>query len=226
MLGTQAVKTTGQKAQSHYDWLIESLQREPAIGREIMSLWPERHRFFSYERIDSESLPHVIEVINRVWSEKAIGMMCCGDVGTGKTAILRLVQLAAYILYGGYGAAKDHIVYVSHFELVRQLREYQSLRETVGVDQVGTPKSHYVRHLFIDDLGRGYEDKAGWNLSLLEEMFNERYERMKPTFVSTNKTPDELKSWEGWSRIVDRLLDPSYMLTISTGSGSRRKATP
>jgi hypothetical protein len=85
-----------------------------------------------------------------------------------------------------------------------------------------SPRYNDSRIMMIDDLGRAYEDKSGWNLSLQEEFFNYRWEHQLPTFVTTNYTSDDLRKWEGWQRIVDRLGDKNWMTAYIIPGGSKR----
>ena len=164
------------------------------------------------------------------------GIFLTGPVGTGKThalyAITRLLirrlvaqQLKAWgvvlenddpSIEGALGinlrlGLIDHIKIVTHFEFIRQLREAISTeRGMYGV----FPESI----LMIDDLGRGHDDKSGWNLSLQDEFFDLRWKAgNKPVFITTNLTPNELRSWPGWTRIIDRLCDPGWNETYVFG---------
>jgi len=48
----------------------------------------------------------------------------------------------------------------------------------------------------------------------LEEFFDYRWKYFLPTFVTTNLTPKQLRSWSGWERIVDRPADPDLMISV------------
>jgi DNA replication protein DnaC len=68
--------------------------------------------------------------------------------------------------------------------------------------------------LLLDDIGRGQDDNSGWNISLQEEFFDYRWKRKLPTFITSNITPSAFRSWPGWGRIVRRLADEDWMITI------------
>lgn len=214
-----AAAIKGQQVKSIFEWAMDYMEREPGVMDEIRMRWPKRHQQVCFEAITKEFQPTVKEVINRLGGDER-GLACLGDVGVGKTCILRVAQLFVMLCLGGPYRCEGRVHFVNHFELVRELREYHDGRQGDGSGR--TPLPYYVRYLFVDELG-GYEDKSGWNLALSEDLFNHRYEHCLTTFIATNKTKDELRAWPGWSRIIDRLGDPSWMEVISMGEGSRRK---
>ena len=164
------------------------------------------------------------------------GLFVSGPVGTGKTSTLYVMLkfllwhrfLAIYSSQVDCDIPEDaHQIisnlgrqysFVTHFELVRQLRAYY---EHSNIEDRHPPIFHHPL-LFVDDLGRGYDDKSGWNTALLDEFFDYRYQRRLRVFVTTNKTPQELRNWEGWERVVDRLCDPSWMRTATVTGESKR----
>lgn len=58
--------------------------------------------------------------------------------------------------------------------------------------------------LLLDDLGKGVQDQTGFGVRLLDELLRYRYARLKPTFVTTNMPPSQLKAE----------LKPSTMSTL------------
>lgn len=109
---------------------------------------------------------------------------------------------------------------LTHTELIQELRN--------SVDENGELTRHtglFKKEtiLLLDDLGRGYDDKGGWNLSLQDEYFDLRWKNDSPTFVTTNLTGEQLRAWPGWTRIIDRLVDPSWMQSCTVAGESKRK---
>lgn len=150
-------------------------------------------------------------------------MFLCGGVGCGKTATMEIVR--SYLGYGSWHYCQGQADYeiakmrqikrVTHFEMVQQLRE-----------KADNPKGKFdidAFALFLDDLGTAHE--TDWNLSLLQQFFNSRWELRKPTYITSNKSPEELREWPGWSRIVDRILDPEHTIKYNYGDNvkSRRR---
>lgn len=125
-----------------------------------------------------------------------------------------------------HGAFKEAfcLQFLSHWDLVAELRTNDDgvmLSKTSPLFRVETNWG-FKPVLMIDDLGRGFDDKSGWNLSLADEFFNWRWEHNLPVIVTTNKTAQELRSWPGWERIVDRLADPNYTIATNVGGKSKR----
>lgn len=164
------------------------------------------------------------------------GLLLSGPVGTGKTSALYVIfKHLLWMIFGERIAGEqrrdvpmsaDQIIsglgrqysFLTHFELIRQLRAYYE-RSNLNDEQ---PVIFRVPLLFIDDLGRGYDDKSGWNVALLDEFFDHRYQHRLRVFVTTNKTPQELRAWDNWERVIDRLCDPSWMCTAIMAGKSKR----
>lgn len=236
-----AEKTTDQPVELNFESIPKIMplidNRMYADCRELL-VGPKRFSGVTFEGIAKEYQQDVREVINLLLSDDAKGIFLTGDVGTGKTSILRVVwrylvsgltikiyrqMVGARIAYhpfidgGLQGMISHDYDFITNWELVRDLRAETTIEQDKVTNHKATP------FLFVDDLGRGFDDKAGWNLALQDEFFDSRWQNCLPTFISTNKTPDELRAWEGWSRIVDRLTDPSWMIMVNMGEGSRRK---
>lgn len=200
---------------------------------------PVRHRDARLDLIDDEYRHIVIEVVDSLLTNEPKGIFLAGDIGVGKTSalhvILKSVLMAQYLinlqlmdedveLLTNYeiertaGELRHLFVSVSHFELVRQLRDFYG-----SVNRSEREPTVVSRPLvFIDDLGRGYDDQSGWNLALLDEYFDRRWQYYRPVLVTTNKKPEELRNWPGWGRIVDRLCDPLWMRKVWISGKSKR----
>lgn len=181
--------------------------------------------------------------IDRILAGDSTGLILLGDVGNGKTAILRILWSAALAGVIGaylqthefelatessmYGAVKSFAVhsvkYMKMADLIKRIRTDFLKSGRAKTDERSSDDPFMVRYLFIDDLGRGYEDKEGLNLSQLEELFDHRWENGLPTYISTNKTADELRELAGWGRIVDRIADKRWIVPVNVPSGSLRR---
>lgn len=195
------------------------------------------------DRVDSIIKSDIISSVNSMSTDKPKGLIMTGGFGTGKSSVLYLIkkmiawklalgyprleiygdggddELAEHLIRGHWMRNNLHISIISHFELTRYIRDIAgdmlSKQDCVLYDKKVI--------LMIDDLGRGYDDKAGWNLALQDEYFDWRWQHRLPTFITTNKTPQELRQWDGWGRIVDRIADPEWMKAIRVGGESKRK---
>ena len=211
---------------------------------------PARHQHLDSARVDGRVWTLVLGSITSLFTTEPHGLFLTGPVGTGKTALLWLIraeyakQMATVYatdkeiradaereaasqapiedqieLYYCYRMGVFQIQ--THGELIQDLRN--SVKENGGLDRTGAlfnPKTI----LLLDDLGRGYDDKGGWHLSLQDEYFDWRWKNNLPTYVTTNLTAKQLREWPGWTRIIDRLVDPAWMRSCTVGGGSRRRA--
>lgn len=211
---------------SHQGYMVEFFDNRIPVG----------FRSVTFDLIDESSKLNVWKCLTDERPGK--GLFLSGPVGTGKTSTLYVIL--KYLLWERFlvslekessrdvprdayqivSALGSYYAFVTHFELVRQLRAYYE-RSKLQDEQ---PAIFRCPLLFVDDLGRGYDDKAGWNTALLDEFFDCRYQHRRRIFASTNKTPQELRNWDSWERVVDRLCDPSWMYTATvTGKSKRSK---
>lgn len=183
---------------------------------------PPRHRGYLLGDFPKPIQALVLESLMSLESEKPQGLFLSGDVGSAKTAILRMMQTYLHAKLEMQEIARDSPEYhpaqhrfIKFEQLIGWLRKDKSNEE-----QTSGP---YETYLFIDDLARGYQDEKGWNLSLLDEFFDSRWEWEKIMFVSTNLSLENIRETPDWARIMDRLLDPQWMISCSTGAESRRR---
>lgn len=128
--------------------------------------------------------------------------------------------LSEQLISSHYMSRNMNVIIVSHFELTKELRDFGIQNE----NHSQTWLYDKTKVLMVDDLGRGYDDQSGWNLALQDEYFDWRWQHNLPTYITTNKTPTELRSWKGWERIIDRLVDPSWTVSLEIGGESKRKS--
>lgn len=189
---------------------------------------PRRFRGVVPEKIHPGFREAVAESIASLETEAPKGLLLTGDVGKGKTATLWLVARTvvthlckpAHLLTATVPPWEPpwdgHCLFVGQFELVRQLRDHYGGSEGEAGQY---PPCFWRQYLFIDDLGTSFDDRRGWNLGLLQQLVNYRWENCLPTYVSTNYSLQELAELEGWRRITDRLLDRSWIIRAAAVSG-------
>lgn len=214
---------------------------------------PQKFKVFDVNLIQKELKIWILSLYERIDSIKpneTNSLFLIGDVGVGKTAILYFLQSIIPLLRiktiidsmfakefskdQAYALAANcesqfkyynkSIKLLTFSELIKDLRNIVTgayIGDVHGYTRVEEGKPLPI-HL-IDDFGRGYEDKAGWNLSLLEEYFDLRWRYNLPTIITTNLTPEMLNDLEGWDRIVDRLADKTWMKHwVIPGKSKRR----
>lgn len=193
-------------------------------------------------------LPKVIEVVEAYFSETPKSFFLSGCVGCRKTGTMEIVQ--TYLRYGLYLWEKrltrprskvvaptgmhdldwhfhdrekafnamiiqrKDLKRIGHEALSKQLKA----REINGWVDNSVLSTHT---LFIEDFGTGFEDQKGWVLSLQQPFFDNRSEQLSPNFITSNMSPDELKSWPNMSRIVSRVLDDSCTVTYTYGDDAK-----
>lgn len=124
-------------------------------------------------------------------------MALLGNAGTGKTHLACAV--ANYIIQQGKGTARFSSVSEIN-RLVREAKSYNSL--TTESDIIRAFGSFDL--LIIDEVGvqSGTEAES----RALFEVFNSRYQNLKPTILISNLTPAEFKAAVG-DRIADRVKE-------------------
>jgi DNA replication protein DnaC len=141
-----------------------------------------------------------------------------GDTGTGKT--WAFVQVAAaliqrHVMFSAVPSearlpAEGFLVWVNWPERAESLK-----RMVIGGGQdlaIWVRRCKSTRYLFLDDLGRErIKDESDYSLGLLTEILDARYRANKPTWWTSNLSPDELASLYK-SRLASRILSawPPY----------------
>ena len=150
------------------------------------------------------------------------GLILSGGPGTGKThlavAILaaRLERhLSAYpaAWWMDDGDAKVHrrpplevrfLVVPTFLDMLRSAIRWSDREDPL-------PDLYDVDLLVLDDLGR--EKVTDWASERLYVLVNERYNRRRPTIVTTNYTPGELSD-RGYDALVSRLVEGAGIVRI------------
>lgn len=211
------------------DFIMDAEWR-PIVDQYLNGHIPPKFRSATFSLIDRSCSEAVKTCI-----EGDQGLFLAGPVGTGKTSALYIILKALLFkqisslaktepltsfrdLFPRIRASLSIYRWFNHFELVRSLRTYYDDYQNL----YNIPEFFRTPSIFVDDLGSGYDDKSGWNVALLNEFFGYRDQYRLRIFVTTNKTPSELRVWNGWERIIDRLCDPSWMRTATMTGQSKR----
>lgn len=223
---------TGDESQGAMD--LEKLVRQ-RFDDYYNSLVSPSHRDATLSRVHPDISVGIASIAgqmpNILTCQYGRGMFLIGPVGVGKTSILALLfrsylraacravvnslpkdgNIASIAQLGIFDRAD--VGFCTHEELIESLRseDFEERKRTLRTV------------MFIDDFGRGYDDKAGWNLSRQDNYFDHRWRNKLPTFITSNLTAKQLRSWPGWERVVDRLGDPEWMEALVVNSESRRK---
>ena len=211
-----------------------------------------RHQGLSIDLIEPKVWNPLSQIMNNISEKKTPnGALLIGPVGTGKTSLIyitafHIVKSIAenYPRLENFSDKhRDEFMLQTEDDLIQYLKTMhwlygqvdisilthwsftQALRKAAG--ESGLNYNGYLFQdkmiLFLDDLGRGYDDKAGWSLALQDEYIDYRWRNSLPTFITTNKTPEELRGWPGYERIIDRIADPAWMKKIVIAGESKRR---
>lgn len=214
-------------------------------GGIYLSYVSHRHVMATIDKIDQQ----VRESIRHILNEDNKGFLLMGPVGCGKTSILAIAlksylkkleieltaEIEGYNKIDSYTYVKGQnyinlrkradFLYCTHDEIVNYLRRW---KQTTNDDEVICKIPDYLTpgRVFIDDFGRIFSDRAGWNLSLQEEYFDYLWRNNVRVYVTTNLTPTqfqkEIKANGDWARIYDRLFDKSWVSRIVMTNESKR----
>jgi DNA replication protein DnaC len=114
------------------------------------------------------------------FSKDGTGLYVEGTFGTGKTHLS--VAIALYLIRRG--------VSVICKTSIDMLMDIKTAFRYDGGEEEKTARYKNCALLVIDDLGK--EQCTDWSLPKLYEIINDRYEKCKPTIITTNYSHDEL----------------------------------
>jgi DNA replication protein DnaC len=132
-------------------------------------------------------------------------LLLLGPYGSGKSG---LASACLSALYPSFSRTHRSVRFVSTVTLLAMLRQAQDDKR---VEQ--THRAHIMPTLLVlDDLGA--ERLTEWGHERVYQIVNDRYERHKPTWVTSNLTVDALAEAVG-ERTFSRLLEHSEVLVIN-----------
>lgn len=141
------------------------------------------------------------------------GLMLAGLCGNGKTTMMRAIgRLIGFISERELGYNDRKTLRIRTAKEIAQLccgndthRHYRQLaaEEMLGIDDLGCEPREVLRY--------------GMPLTPLVDLLSERYDRQKLTIVTTNLTPDELKTHYG-ARVYDRMREMMRVIAFTNPS--------
>jgi DNA replication protein DnaC len=191
-----------QKAEAKVRMVAEAI----ACGFENSGISPERRTFADLKRYNSNGKAYDASV---AWKFPDLGFFLYGPPGTGKSHALAAI------------AQTIPEKYDVRFSMIRWGRW---VKETYAQNDFSSREmmARWIREapvLFIDDMGA--EKLSEHSESLLDDIMHEREEFKRPTFMSSNLTPEGLEKLltpRLWSRMQ------SLMEFIQVGGKDIRKA--
>lgn len=140
------------------------------------------------------------------------GVLLLGNVGTGKT------HLAAAIANHVIRHTKSTALYITVSQIIRHVKgsfdreaEYS---ESDAYQHFGEPGL-----LIIDEIG--VQNATEFELTVMFEVINWRYEEMRPTIVISNRGIADLPKYLG-DRVIDRLRENGGKLVVFDWDSARR----
>lgn len=173
---------------------------EWAMWRKWSKICPARHSEADFDSLD---LPEEIfnSLADWTYEEPTSALILMGGVGSGKTWVA-----CAAARYFHFVTSAPTVKIASAVDMFRRLRPEGG--ETVD-DYIGP------RLLVLDDLG--IEKPSEWTEETLFAIVDGRWRDCKPTIVTTNLLPSELKTHLG-TRVYDRLRDQAIAVTLPGAS--------
>lgn len=191
----------------------EQQQAREMLDRSGLS---ERVRDFtlaSYPAQDNPAFADVVDFLAQ-WDEHE-GLILKGPYGSGKTGLLAGLVREIAALYVAGGRPERRIMWTTGVALMDALRPGSD--DDARAVRLDTAKKCSL--LVIDDIGA--EKPSEWVLERLFAIINERYEGLRPTFVSTNYGLAELAERIG-PRVLERLTETGCVIEV-TGPNLRRR---
>ena len=218
------------------------------VAQQLYESWfspysQERLSSSEWDRVEPDLTSTALGCVESLFTPNPRGLLLLGPIGTGKTSVLWLIRRELIIRTANRhpGPGSDFVEsenFTWADNLIRQHwltwaagASWDTYREMVSTlrryakdnDDDGLARLYGRRVMFIDDLLRAEDEDAHWNASLMFELIDYRWRHKLPTFVTTNKTGTQLRSFsDDWSATIDRLADPSWTTTWTIGGKSKR----
>lgn len=165
---------------------------------------------------DSRTRNNIAKVAGHLVNPKKFGLMLAGTCGNGKTTLMNAIQSATSWLSKNKLFGKDEfgddikmcITIVPAKDIIARCKDFhdiESLKKTpyLGIDDMGTEPIEVMDY--------------GNICNPVIDLIDYRYNRQLTTFVTTNKTPNELRDRYG-VRIADRFREMIEQVVFEDGS--------
>ena len=167
-----------------------------------------------YKDDDIEKIDQVFRVAMRALLKGEKGLYVYGGVGTGKT-------YAVWALINRFKEMFPMDILSNHFRVYNITDLLERIKDTYSndLDEFLSELFRYDGILVIDDIG--VERCNEWAQEQLYRIINNRYERNKKMFFTSNLSLDELESHSG-PRIVSRIVETCNIIKLN-GEDKRLK---
>lgn len=166
---------------------------------------PEIYWQSEWEQVRAEDVRQVADTL-AVRMQSGRGAMILGGPGVGKSSAAGLICLEA--ARKGLSVRWSYVPTLMD-EMLDSKQRLTIVRQQSAVDL-----------LVWDDLG--VRALAGWEYGFMDQIVEARYQRRRPMIVTGNLTPDDLRSNESLTRMVDRWRQRTAADLIPIGGRSRR----
>jgi DNA replication protein DnaC len=185
--------------------------RNASILPQEINLWKQKFIEFIHDEFFSVNKPFLLTeenkpkislcfdwIIGRVDKSLNKGLLLRGDVGSGKSCLLKATRSMCELLYSNL-----YSKYVTADEISRLYRSGDETCEKI-ITQIMTCKL-----LFIDDIG--YEALKVFDHYPIPEVIRERYDKKRITCLTTNMSIDEITARYGKS-FEDKLSEMCFIV--------------
>lgn len=177
-----------------------------------------RHQKVSLDEMAAQNLIHIANFITS--SAPKFGMLLCGNVGNGKTTMMKAFQRCV-----------NHLENINHFSFLDDKefgRQYHAemrivdVREIIKAAKEDPKKLDAIRKiniLGIDDFGKEQTEVLDYGnvIAPVVELLEYRYDKQLFTIITTNLTPAEIKS-KYRERIADRFSEMFEKIVFKNSS--------
>ena len=173
----------------------------------------QRLDFSDYEgnRDILQSLAKYVDNYDR-YASRGIGLLLTGNFGTGKTMIANLV-LKEFVKAGYRCFATTFAQTIDMLTASWKSPEDRRYFQRRFVDS---------EILLLDDVGRELRSKSNLSESTFDNILRTRVQEGRPTFITTNMSPDELG--EGYGSAILSLLKEHSIMCEMTGEDFRSRS--
>lgn len=177
-----------------------------------------RYREFILDKETEDNLDHLASFITGMAPK--FGVMLCGNVGNGKTTLMKAFQRCIYYL-----DARHHFEFLDDKEYGQRFKPEMRIvdvRDILSAAKNNMQEYIQLRSclmLGIDDLGKEPAEVMDYGniLSPVIDLIEHRYDKQLFTFITSNLTPKEIRQKYG-ERIADRFNEMLGVIVFRNSS--------